>query len=176
ERSLAAGMQGHIAKPINEDQLLKAIVKWCVPGEYSAEPADDAADYPVADTATQTKVRYPQTKGIDFDTALARLGNNVELYLKLVAQLHEQYQNSAMKVSDFITRGQHDSARRYFHSLKGAAGNLGLESLQAKAGELEKFMAEGNIDKVADQITVLEKRLQHAHQAASDLDAIQHHQ
>lgn len=176
ERSLAAGMQGHIAKPINEEQLIKALIKWCVPGDYSAEPDSSTVDYPAAETPEHPKVRYPQTKGIDFDAALARLGNNVELYLKLVTQLHEQYQNSAMKVSDFITRGQHESARRYFHSLKGAAGNLGLDSLQAKAGELEKFMAEGNIDKVADQITVLEKRLQHAYQAASDLDAMQHHQ
>lgn len=176
ERSLAAGMQGHIAKPINEEQLLKAMIKWCVPGQYSANDRNSPANYSEEDAKAKSKVRYPQAKGIDFDGALSRLGNNVDLYLKLVGQLYEQYQNSAMKVSDFITRGQHDSARRYFHSLKGAAGNLGLDSLQAKAAELETFMAEGNIDKVADQITVLEKRLQHAYQAASDLDAIQHHQ
>ncbi|MGM0524778.1 MAG: response regulator [Pseudomonadota bacterium] len=178
ERSLAAGMQGHISKPIDEQQLLKAIIKWCIPGSYS-ETADSDTQLqeksPQSEPQTK-KLKYPQTKGVDFDAALSRLGNNVPLYLKLVEQLHEQYQNSAMKVSDFITRGQHDSARRYFHSLKGAAGNLGLESLQQKASELEQFMAAGNIDKVADQITVLEKRLQHAYQAASDLDAIQHHQ
>ncbi|RUO77954.1 response regulator [Idiomarina seosinensis] len=178
ERSLAAGMQGHISKPIDEQQLLKAIIKWCVPGNYS-ENADNVNNVPEQSQQSEpqtTKLKYPQAKGVNFDAALSRLGNNVPLYLKLVEQLHEQYQNSAMKVSDFITRGQHDSARRYFHSLKGAAGNLGLESLQHKAGELEQFMAAGNIDKVADQITVLEKRLQHAYQAASDLDAIQHHQ
>lgn len=176
ERSLAAGMQGHIAKPINEQQLLKAIVKWAVPGDYEQHESAEPEAGSESSSPTPNKVKYPQTKGINFDAALARLGNNVELYLKLVEQLHQQYQNSAMKVSDFITRGQHDSARRYFHSLKGAAGNLGLDSLQSKAGELEQFMAAGNIDKVADQITVLEQRLQHAYQAASDLDAIQHHQ
>lgn len=176
ERSLAAGMQGHIAKPINEEQLLKALIKWCVPGEYSENNSDNERDYPASVTTPKTKIRYPQTKGIDFDNALARLGNNIELYIKLVGQLHEQYQNSAMKVSDFIIRGQHDSAKRYFHSLKGAAGNLGLDSLQNKAAELEQFMAAGNIDKVADQITVLEQRLQHAYQAASDLADMQQHQ
>lgn len=176
ERSLAAGMQGHIAKPVDEQQLLKAMVKWCVPGDYQKHPAEETEKVPETQRAnTEGNVKYPQTKGIDFAGALTRLGNNVELYLKLVEQLHEQYQNSAMKVSDFITRGQHESARRYFHSLKGAAGNLGLELLQAKAAELEQFMADGNIDKVADQITVLEKRLQHAYQAASDLDAMQNH-
>ncbi len=176
ERSLAAGMQGHIAKPIDEAQLLKAMVKWCVPGDYDGEDSDTSAATTEQQPDKHPKLRYPQTKGIDFDGALARLGNNVELYIKLVGQLYEQYQNSAMKVSDFITRGQHESARRYFHSLKGAAGNLGLDALQNKASELEKYMADGDIDKVADQITVLEKRLQHAYLAASDLDAIQNHQ
>lgn len=176
ERSLAAGMQGHIAKPIDEQQLLKALIKWAVPGDYESEQQTETDEKQETNDVQPNKVKYPQTKGINFDAALTRLGNNVELYLKLVEQLHEQYQNSAMKVSDFITRGQHESARRYFHSLKGAAGNLGLDSLQHKAAELEQFMAAGNIDKVADQITVLEQRLQHAYQAANDLDAIQHHQ
>ena len=115
-------------------------------------------------------------KGIQFEQALARLQHNVPLYLKLVEQLFTEYQNSAMKVSDFITRGQHESARRYFHSLKGAAGNLGLEALQSRAADLEKHMAAGNIDKVADTITGLEKSLNHAYQAANDLSAIYQHQ
>ena len=98
------------------------------------------------------------------------------MYLKLVEQLYDSYQGSATKVSDFITRGQHDSAKRYFHSLKGAAANLGFTQLRNKAADLEAFMAEGEIDKVADQITELEKRLRFAHQAAQDLETIQQHQ
>lgn len=176
ERSLAAGMQGHIPKPIDEQQLLKAIIKWAVPGDYrtQAEP-EPSVDTPVEKPAA-SPVRIPQVKGIEFEPALQRLQYNIDLYLKLVEQLYETYQGSATKVSDFITRGQHDSARRYFHSLKGAAANLGFTQLQNKAADLERFMADGNIDKVADQITELEKRLRFAHQATVDLEAIQQHQ
>ena len=178
ERSLSAGMQGHIAKPIDEKQLIKAIIKWCVPGHYEDEPTqpadlEEASEHAQAD---EKQIRYPQVKGIQFEQALARLQHNVPLYLRLVEQLFNEYQNSAMKVSDFITRGQHESARRYFHSLKGAAANLGLEALQTRAADLEKHMAAGNIDKVADTITGLEKSLNHAHQAANDLAAIYQHQ
>ncbi|MCK7459929.1 response regulator [Idiomarina aminovorans] len=176
ERSLAAGMQGHIAKPIDEKQLIKAIIKWAVPGDYTNNQPPETPAEPKQDEATKPPVRIPQVKGIEFETALKRLQYNVELYLKLAEQLHETYQGSATKVSDFITRGQHESARRYFHSLKGAAANLGFTQLQSKAADLEQFMADGNIDKVADQITELEKRLRYAHQAAVDLEAIQQHQ
>lgn len=176
ERSLAAGMQGHIAKPIDEKQLIKAIAKWAVPGDYSNNQQQEKVLNPKQEEAPKSPVRIPQVKGIEFEAALKRLQYNVELYLKLVEQLYETYQGSATKVSDFITRGQHESARRYFHSLKGAAANLGFTQLQSKAADLEQFMAEGNIDKVADQITELEKRLRYAHQAAVDLEAIQQHQ
>ncbi|WP_417442538.1 response regulator [Idiomarina abyssalis] len=176
ERSLAAGMQGHIAKPIDEQQLIKAIIKWAVPGDYTNNQQPEVPAATEEDEPAKPPVRIPQVKGIEFEAALKRLQYNVELYLKLVEQLYETYQSSATKVSDFITRGQHDSARRYFHSLKGAAANLGFTQLQNKAADLEQFMAEGNIDKVADQITELEKRLRYAHQAAVDLEAIQQHQ
>lgn len=176
ERSLAAGMQGHIAKPIDEQQLIKAIIKWAVPGDYTNNQQPEAPAATEEDEPAKPPVRIPQVKGIEFEAALKRLQYNVELYLKLVEQLYETYQGSATKVSDFITRGQHDNARRYFHSLKGAAANLGFTQLQNKAADLEQFMAEGNIDKVADQITELEKRLRYAHQAAVDLEAIQQHQ
>lgn len=176
ERSLAAGMQGHIAKPIDEQQLIKAIIKWAVPGDYTNNQQPEVPAATEEDEPAKPPVRIPQVKGIEFEAALKRLQYNVELYLKLVEQLYETYQGSATKVSDFITRGQHDSARRYFHSLKGAAANLGFTQLQNKAADLEQFMAEGNIDKVADQITELEKRLRYAHQAAVDLEAIQQHQ
>ncbi|RUO73374.1 response regulator [Idiomarina ramblicola] len=176
ERSLAAGMQGHIAKPIDEQQLIKAIIKWAVPGDYTNNQQPETLPDPTPEEVTKPPVRIPQVKGIEFEAALKRLQYNVELYLKLVEQLYETYQGSATKVSDFITRGQHESARRYFHSLKGAAANLGFTQLQNKAADLEQFMADGNIDKVADQITELEKRLRYAHQAAVDLEAIQQHQ
>ena len=34
EKSLAAGMQGHIPKPIDEALLLSQLKKWAIPGPY----------------------------------------------------------------------------------------------------------------------------------------------
>ncbi|RUO26121.1 hybrid sensor histidine kinase/response regulator [Aliidiomarina minuta] len=166
EKSLAAGMQGHIPKPIDEDALLGQIIKWAVPGPYEAdsEPATDFVTEP-----STTAYKYPQVKGIEFASALARLNHNSELYTRLISQLVESYSQSAMKVSEFITRGQHDEARRYFHSLKGASANLGLINIEKKASRLEEAMKKGDIAGVADQITGLDKLLNEAEQAAQDL-------
>lgn len=169
ERSLAAGMQGHIPKPIDEDLLLSQIAKWAVPGPYHAKP-------PVAEEPKPQSIsthKYPQIKGIDFAQALARLNHNVPLYLKLLGKLVESYQHSALKVSDFITKGKHDEARRYFHSLKGASANLGLITLEKKASALEEAMKSGDIATVADLISGLDKLLRQVEQAADDFAAMQ---
>lgn len=170
EKSLAAGMQGHIPKPIDELQLLNMILKWCVPGPYAQTDGDSSTAAAERPQPAPSTIKYPTVKGIDFATALARLQHNVPLYTQLIEHLVTEYQQSALKVADFISRGQQDSARRFFHSLKGAAGNLGLTSLQKHAELLEQYMAAGEIDKVADQITKVDSFLQQAQQATSDLN------
>lgn len=168
ERSLAAGMQGHIPKPIDEEMLLTHISKWARPGPYSRQITE--TEKPAAPVSPPMK--YPQVKGIQFATALARLNHNIPLYLRLIRQLADSYQHSAQKVVEFITRGKREDARRYFHSLKGAAANLGLVALEKKASELEEAMKCGDIAIVADRISGLDKLLQQAAQAADDLEAM----
>lgn len=165
ERSLAAGMQGHIPKPIDEQLLLSQINKWAVPGPYEriAKPIITEASKP------ESSRRYPQVKGIDFEGALNRLNHNVDLYTRLVNQLVAQYRQSAMTVSEFISKGKYEEAKRYFHTLKGASANLGLNNLHKKAGVLEQAVSDGDIGAVADQIMGLEGMLDIAEQAVQDL-------
>jgi len=165
EKSLAAGMQGHIPKPIDEKQLVGQIIKWAIPGPYNLPPATE----PEQVSTPEEQARYPQVKGVDFAQGLARLNHNSELYIRLVNQLCDTYRGSAMKVSEFVSRGSQDEARRFFHSLKGASANLGLTALQKKAESLEQAVANNDIGSVADRINGLEKLLDEASQAAQDL-------
>lgn len=173
ERSLAAGMQGHIPKPIDEALLISQINKWALPGPYDAPPPAPS-DMETEDKPSSTPPRrYPQNKGMDLDQALARLNHNIDLYVRLLEQLVATYRGSAVKVSEFIARGQHDDARRHFHSLKGAAANLGMLALARKAGALELAVQERDVGKVADEITGLEGLLDQAEQAIQDLRSTQ---
>ncbi|MCH8491611.1 MAG: response regulator [Idiomarina sp.] len=167
ERSLAAGMQGHIPKPIDEVLLLSQIAKWAIPGPYDKSQA--AAEKVPEKNENR---RYPQIRGINLEQALSRINHNVELYIKLLDHLVKSYRGSAVTVSEFISRGQHDDARRYFHSLKGAAANLGLLALADKAAHLEQAVVERDVGSIADQISGLEGLLDHAEQAAQDLRSL----
>ncbi|WP_313932096.1 response regulator [Pseudidiomarina fusca] len=174
ERSLAAGMQDHISKPIDEQRLLQAINKWCVRGDYAAQSAQPTTT-PTA-VSNNSRQRYPNHRDIDFASALDRLGHNIPLYQSLVERLTEEYQQAPQKIVEFLSKGQHDQARRFFHSLKGAAANLGLTRIHLVAKQLEESMAQGAIDQVADQIVKLDPLLEQAQQAASDLALWHQHQ
>lgn len=163
ERSLAAGMQDHISKPIDEKVLHQALEKWCLRGEYEVK-AEPAAPTTPAHTAL-----YPTRQGIDFNAALERLGHNINLYQSLVDRLYSDYQQAPQQVVEFLAKGQHDQAKRFFHSLKGAAANLGFIKLSSVAAKLESSMANGAVDEVADHITQLDPLLEQAHQAVADL-------
>lgn len=171
ERSMAAGMQDHISKPIDEVQLINAIKKWGVRGEYSAvTPA------PETPSATPIQVSYPNHSDIDFTGAMARLGHNMPLYQSLVDRLYDDYHQAPQQVLEFLSKGQHQQAKRFFHSLKGASANLGLIKLTQIAAQLEASMARAAIDEVADNITRLDPLLEQAKQAAADLALWHQHQ
>lgn len=171
ERSMAAGMQDHISKPIDEVQLINAIKKWGVRGEYSAVTLA-----PETPSATPIQVSYPNHSDIDFTGAMARLGHNMPLYQSLVDRLYDDYHQAPQQVLEFLSKGQHQQAKRFFHSLKGASANLGLIKLTQIAAQLEASMARAAIDEVADNITRLDPLLEQAKQAAADLALWHQHQ
>ncbi len=166
ERSQAAGMQAHISKPIDEKLLLEALDKWCVRGLIHTDEAHQVA--PPTDPAPDS-VRYPNHTDIDFQSALERLGHNMQLYQTLIDRLYQDYHQAPQQVVEFLSTGQHDQAKRFFHSLKGAAANLGLTRLADTASQLEESMSRSAIDEVADRIIRLDPLLEQARQATSDL-------
>ncbi|WP_339877757.1 response regulator [Pseudidiomarina gelatinasegens] len=165
ERSHSAGMQDHISKPIDEHVLIQALEKWCVRGDYQTDQtsAPSIPDKPVVARS------YPNHSDIDFDNALDRLGHNVPLYQSLIERLYSDYHHAPQQIVEFLSKGQHDQAKRFFHSLKGAAANLGLVKLSTVAAQLERSMASGAVDEVADHITRLDPMLEQARQAVADL-------
>lgn len=175
ERSLAAGMQDHISKPIDEALLLKVIQKWALRGDYA--PQTEASEQGSSMlTTTATQQQYPRHRDIDFAGALARLQGNIPLYVTLVERLQQDYQQAPQRLVDLFSKGQHPQAQRFFHSLKGAAANLGLIRLEQVAAQLEQHVAANEFDAVADTITKLDPLLMQALHAVQDLQHWQQRQ
>ncbi|MEH6587681.1 MAG: response regulator [Halioglobus sp.] len=145
EKSLAAGMNAHINKPINPAELFTQLLNWIAPGERTAPPrvANEAA------APQENSVALSTLRGFDTEAGIARVGGSEDSYRRLLGKFAVNQADSATQLQAAVDQGDQELAVRTAHSLKGAAGALGIASLQGIAGELEGALQKG-LDELND--------------------------
>jgi PAS domain S-box-containing protein len=142
ERSLKAGMNDHVTKPIDPEQLFAALRKW-IPakkGREEGRPAE-AKPRPPSGVEASEALPFPESlPGFDLTTGLKRLQGNKSLYKKLLGRLAADYSDAAGDIREALKAGDMDSAHQLVHSLKGVAGNLAANDLAAAAEGVEKLV------------------------------------
>jgi two-component system sensor histidine kinase/response regulator len=134
---LEAGMNDHLAKPIDPDKLFDALFHWITPRKTIAAAAQSAVSSKSFPTPVARSNDLLVISGIDTATALQRTGGNLKRYQSL---LHLFADSQAPVVSDIraaIAADDTPTARRLAHSLKGAAANLGATALAEVAAKTE---------------------------------------
>jgi CheY-like chemotaxis protein len=145
EKSLEAGMNDHVTKPIDPDELFSALVRWIRPGERAMPDAESRCEIPVEKGELILPSELP---GISICSGLERVGRNQPLYVKLLCKFRESQQNAVSEIKATLQSGDRETAGRLAHTVKGVSGNLGAESLYRAAAQLEKAIKEGreNVD------------------------------
>ena len=137
-RCLTTGMNDHVAKPIDPHALYHTLRRWLPTRDASvAEAVSPEALESAGDTLPR---RLP---GIDLERALAKVRGNHSLLRKLLVEFHQDHRELARRLSEALAQGRLDEAKRLAHTLKGAAGNLGADTLCAAAGGVEEACAAG---------------------------------
>ncbi len=138
EKSLAAGMNDHITKPIDPSLLTRAVLQWIVPG--AGVPTESQPEH----RRKETRVELPATlTGIDREKGIRQVGGNVRLYVKLLKDFRQDYRNLVKTMRAELERGETEQIRLQAHTLKGVAGAIGANGLQAAAAELENVLQGG---------------------------------
>jgi len=136
ELCLNAGMNDHIAKPIDPDQLFGVLLRWIhrPEGDQTAFRADGAALRKAASHANEPELRI---SGIDVRAGLKRTGGNRKRYDALLRKFAEQQAGTVDAMRVALSIGDAATAERAAHSLKGAAGTLGAVALSEAAAIAE---------------------------------------
>jgi CheY-like chemotaxis protein len=149
ERCLAAGMNDHIAKPIDPAAMFRTLSAF-----YQTTDVPSAS--PDATTDVSAGVALPAVDGLDQEDGLRRVGGNQDLYLKLLRQFAKEQAGVPDRIAALMAGGEPATAERLAHSLKGVAGNLGIPTIQDAAAGLERAIRDKAPD---DQIESLRLRL-----------------
>jgi len=138
ERCIAAGMNDHVAKPVNPERLFKTLEKW-LKVRLSA-PHGISTPVAISDERCGLPDSLP---GINMENVLSILDNDYDLLHKLLLMFCEDHTDAAEKMRALLADGGRAEAQMLAHTLKGLVGNLGMEKLFQLADELEKVLKSG---------------------------------
>jgi signal transduction histidine kinase/CheY-like chemotaxis protein len=153
EKVLEAGMNDHIAKPIDVAEMFATMARWISPGAMP-QPLEASAD--TERSVNQALIEgLPKLNGIDTHAGMAVAMGKLTLYRRLLQKFHASQSHFAeaftlaretSKLSDATT------ATRCAHTLKGNAANIGAKAVAQAAGELEAACARCANDDVIGQL------------------------
>lgn len=133
EKALQAGMDDHVAKPINVEDLFAVLNKWInssMPGTIDKTVADDSS-------TDQEEVSLPDFIGLDTEDGLLRVGGNRQLYQKILLKFANSQKGIINTIDELLKEQDYETAKRHAHTLKGVAGNIGAHGLYELARILE---------------------------------------
>ncbi len=146
DKSLSAGMNDHITKPIDPVKLNQTLVKWIKPGKRDVP--ESLVEKTSQNLEPEPKDSLPMegVPGISIGDGLASVSGNRKLYKKLLRRFRDNYGSTPSDILAALDEGKDDDAVRLAHTLKGVAANLGAGTLAHTAGILETALREGQAD------------------------------
>ena len=146
QRVLAAGMNDHISKPIDVDEMFVTMARWIRPSGQRPPAAAPVAAVPMP----VSPVALP---GIDVAGGLRRTQNNAALYRRLLDKFASSNTRFSQTFTAALDAGDLGLAARLAHTLRGTAGTIGANGVWQAATELELACNQGRAR--AQQMSVL---------------------
>jgi PAS domain S-box-containing protein len=157
ERCMAAGMNDHVAKPIEPEELWKALLKWIKPRHPVAAALKAKVRALAEDVAVPMDI-----KGLDMVNGLRRVLGKKKLYLLMLRKFVAGQRLAVEEITKALDENNRDLAERLAHTLKGVSGNIGASSLQQLAEKIETSIKQNHPRKALDgQLTALGELLKY---------------
>jgi len=150
ELCIDAGMNDHVGKPIDVNDLFSTLARWIKPA------AGEAVAVAPEVSQEDAVIRIP---GVDVENALARVGGSIKLYRKLLSRFRETQSDAVHRIRETIGRADMEAARREAHTLKGLAGSVGATGLAECAASIESLLTTKETTGLDQMLGSLEKML-----------------
>ncbi|WP_193170181.1 response regulator [Nisaea nitritireducens] len=138
EKCFAVGMQDHVAKPIENKKLFAALWKWCIIKEEGSTAAPDAgAEQSGGQAGSEEGALVEDSNATELTSddlakryePLAEMIGDASMVGRFLGQFRESFSDARAVFAGHVDVGDHESAHRYAHQIKGVAGNLRLNDI-----------------------------------------------
>jgi signal transduction histidine kinase/CheY-like chemotaxis protein len=136
-RATEAGMNAHIPKPIDPEELYRQLLIWIKPGEREPLPAT------IEETAPEITSLPEELPGLQLTEGMSRVGGNAKLYISLLRDLRKDYARAGTNIQELANAGDSDGAAQLAHKLRGIANNLGANEVGSQAESIEAGLRAG---------------------------------
>ncbi len=171
EAYLAAGMDDVVTKPIEPEELWRALQAWlperdegAAPVARDGRPSQAPAPVGAASGAHATPTSAPDADallprdvaGLDIDRGLRFTRGRADLYLDFLRRFLDDQRGVPARIADALAVGEAPAAERAAHTLRGLAACLGAGPLADAAEGLESALRTGAASRaVTDAADVL---------------------
>nr|WP_229223493.1 PAS domain-containing protein [Duganella sp. sic0402] len=149
-RAAEAGMNAHVAKPIDVEELISVLTRLVTIRDASRDMvAPVPAKAPPAMPAAALMPPISPLPGIDVEAALARLGGNYQALTGLLKRFDQSQGGAVAEVRALLGANQRQRAAEVLHRLRGVAANLGAIDVARLAGTAESVLHDASADSLA---------------------------
>ena len=179
EKCLESGMDGYVAKPINQDRLFYTLWHLLQNRKKLVADAEDSMDLGSIAPSSEREVLPSaedtgglpgpdsgdaslslQLPGIDVEAVLQSTGLDWPTLREILVGFFQDNRDTARDIRLARDKNEGQSLLRLAHSLKGSAANIGARDLQQAAGALERACNDhASGEDIADLIQGLEQEL-----------------
>jgi PAS domain S-box-containing protein len=135
QQCLDAGMNDHIAKPIQPPLLFSMLARW-----RGVERVTNRAQSRLGPPSQAVEPSRVDMQGVDIDSGLAHAGGDMALYQQVLRLFLDHQANDGERMRAFIAAGEWAEAERLAHTTKSVAGSIGHHHLADASRDLESLL------------------------------------
>lgn len=149
EKCLASGMNDYVTKPVTPKSLADVLKKW-LPAATNGQPS--AADFQEKETSAES---LPSPAIWDEAGMFERLMDDKELVAMILDEFLSDMPRQIEALGQALAAGDSARAQRQAHTIKGAAANVGGQTICTIATEMEQAGRSGDLEGLALRMETL---------------------
>ncbi|WP_457575942.1 response regulator, partial [Desulfomarina sp.] len=144
EQCLEASMDGYVTKPIDPRLLFSTIAEFLPDNTLRISPPAE-------------EKQFPGNTGINLKAGIDRVMGNITLFRELISMFLDLHSDTPARIKNAFSTKDLLEAGRLIHTYKGTCGNIGLEKISARCGQLEILLRNNRSDEMEKLLNRMEE-------------------